>query len=141
VPEEPPAERPAAQKLPAKAAGDSSPLLLTEKDWIQIGPSCFWLDIAELERAYEQVRTVAPELLNEGEACSLMEAADPYRGHLLDGWEEDCVRDRERFRALYVSPLEKLVGYWRPPTTSRPGWPAAPPSKNTTPPRKGPTGG
>lgn len=100
------------QKLPVKSGGDSSPLLLTEKDWIQIDPNCFWLDIAELETAYERVRTVAPEQINEGEAWSLMKAADLYRGHLLDGWEEDwCVRERERFKALYVSLLEKLVGY------------------------------
>lgn len=99
------------QRLPGKS-GRSSSLLLTEKDWIQINPAVVWLDVAELEKAFRRVRTVAPEHISEPEALGLMKAADLYRGNLLDGWEEDwCVRERERLRALYISMLEKLVGY------------------------------
>ncbi|HEU4866580.1 MAG TPA: bacterial transcriptional activator domain-containing protein [Actinomycetota bacterium] len=99
------------QKLPEKA-GRSTPLLLTEKDWIQIDPAVVWLDVAQLERSYDRVRTVAPEQIGESEAQVLMNAADLYQGDLLAGWDEDwCVRERERLRALYVSLLEKLVGW------------------------------
>ena len=100
------------QKLPVDAAGGLPPLLLTEKDWIRINPSVVWLDIAELEKAYERVRTMAPEQIGEEEARSLMEAVDLYRGDLLDGWGEDwCVRERERLKAVYLCLLEKLVGF------------------------------
>jgi DNA-binding SARP family transcriptional activator len=99
------------QKLPGRA-GRSTPLLLTEKDWVQVNPAAVWLDAAQLVRAYDRIRTVAPEQISEAEARGLMNAADLYRGNLLDGWDEDwCVHERERLRAVYISLLEKLVGW------------------------------
>lgn len=88
------------------------PLLLVGKEWIQVNPRSIWLDVAELESAYDQVRSTPGEVLSDAQAPVLRRAVELYRGDLLEGWHEEwCVFERERLRAMYLAMLEKLLGY------------------------------
>lgn len=89
-----------------------SPLLLVQKDWVQVNEPGIWLDVAQLEAVFAEVGTTAGEHMNETQAASLRRSLDIYRGDLLEGWREEwCVFERERLRAMYLAMLEKLVGH------------------------------
>ncbi len=50
--------------------------------------------------------------LNEEDFLSLQQAVDLYQGDLLEGWyQEWCISERERFQAIYLLLLNKLVQY------------------------------
>ena len=91
---------------------DETPLLLVGKEWIQVNETGIWLDVAEVESAFERVRQTPGERLSVEEAASVSKAVDLYRGELLEGWQEEwCVFERERLRAINLTMLEKLLGY------------------------------
>jgi DNA-binding SARP family transcriptional activator len=88
------------------------PLLLVGKDWVQVNQEQIWLDVAELEAAFDLVASIPGEKLSHGQAAAVLKAVGLYRGDLLEGWHEDwCVFERERLRAIYLAMLEKLLGY------------------------------
>ncbi|HEX2150125.1 MAG TPA: bacterial transcriptional activator domain-containing protein [Actinomycetota bacterium] len=96
----------------AAAAHPPAPLLLVEKEWVQVNFNNIWLDVAELERAFDAVQAIPGERLTEEQARTVGNAADLYRGDLLEGWQEDwCLFERERLRAINLAMLEKLLGY------------------------------
>lgn len=88
------------------------PLLLVQKDWVQVNEPGIWLDVAQLEAVFGEVGTTAGEYMDEAQAAVLKRSLDLYRGDLLEGWREEwCVFERERLRAMYLAMLEKLVGH------------------------------
>ena len=94
------------------AEGESGQLLSDQSEWIQIDDSRVWLDVAELEAAFAPVKLVPGEDIGEDRAAALKEAVPLYRGDLLEGCYQDwCVYERERLKAMHVSMLEKLLGY------------------------------
>ncbi|HEX2052990.1 MAG TPA: bacterial transcriptional activator domain-containing protein [Actinomycetota bacterium] len=96
----------------APDAESAARLLLVGKEWIQVNPTTIWLDVAELEAAYETVRTTAGERLSDDQAATSRKAVELYRGDLLEGWQEEwCVFERERLCAIHLTMLEKLLGY------------------------------
>lgn len=98
----------------APAAPDvvPTPLLLVGKEWVQVNQDGIWLDVAELESAFNIVQLTPGERLSADQAAMVADAVDLYRGDLLEGWQEDwCVFERERLHAIILSMLEKLLGY------------------------------
>lgn len=89
-----------------------TPLLLVEKEWVQVNRNGIWLDVAELESAFQSVQSTPGEQLSDDQAITVAAAVDLYRGDLLEGWQEEwCVFERERLRAVNLTMLEKLLGY------------------------------
>lgn len=89
-----------------------TPLLLVEKEWVQVNLNGIWLDVAELEAAFDSVQSTLGERMTEEQAKTVIGALDLYRGDLLEGWQEEwCVFERERLKAINLTMLEKLLGY------------------------------
>jgi DNA-binding SARP family transcriptional activator len=89
------------------------PDLLIGPEWIQFNPSVnYWLDIAEFERAFINLKNKQAKELSDMEFHTLQEADDLYKGDLLEGWYQDwCLFERERFQAMYLMLLNKLIQY------------------------------
>lgn len=88
------------------------PLVKARPEWVEIDTSRLRLDVADLEAAYDRVKLFAGEDLNKRDAEQLRNAVPLYRGELLEGSYDDwCIYERERLRAMYVSMLEKLLAY------------------------------
>ena len=87
--------------------------LLAEFDWVQIHPDLdLWLDVAAFEQAYAFVREMPGKKLDTQRMERLQAAVDLYRGDLLEGWYQDwCLYERERLQNMYLSMLDKLMGY------------------------------
>lgn len=74
-------------------------------------PPEVWIDIAQIEAALEGNGEPADVRVRIGQLC---EAADLYRGELLEECEEEwCYGPRERLRQGYLSILEQLVDHHR----------------------------
>lgn len=89
------------------------PLLVVENDWVRINPDArMWLDIAEFQEAFEGTHGMQGRALTPSMAYALRQAVSLYAGELLEGWYQDwCVFERERYKARYLSMLEKLLEY------------------------------
>jgi DNA-binding SARP family transcriptional activator len=88
-------------------------LLLVEHDWVQLNwQSSLWLDVADFEKAFLTTQGVPGKQLNKIHAELLKDAVKLYRGDLLDGCYHDwCLFERERLQNMYLSMLDKLMGY------------------------------
>jgi len=88
-------------------------LLDIQGEWLQIHPEAdLWLDIDLLERAYNASKGQRGEELSLPVATVIEEAVKIYRSDLLDGWYQDwCLFERERLQSIYLSLLDKLMGY------------------------------
>jgi DNA-binding SARP family transcriptional activator len=87
-------------------------LITADADWLEVNRRSVWLDVAEVEEAYQRVRATSGEKMTEEDAFVLKKAVALYRGELLAGWyEEWCTFERERLKVLYLALLEKLIGY------------------------------
>lgn len=88
-------------------------LLLIDPGWIQVNPDAnLWLDVAEVESAFDAARGTRGEDLDADLAATLDRAIGLYRGDLLEGWYQDwCLFERERLKAMYVMTAEKLLAY------------------------------
>src|SRR5437867_2730553 len=80
-------------------------IVRTERDGVVLNPLALDVDVAQFER-----------LIAEGTAAGLAQAADLYRGELLEGlsvrdepWEEWVRSERQRLRDLHVEALKKLL--------------------------------
>jgi DNA-binding SARP family transcriptional activator len=87
--------------------------LLINNDWIQVNISDnFWLDVAEFENAFNQVKGKNVRDLGPRHFKLLDSAALLYKGDLLEGCYQDwCIFERERFQTMHVMLLDKLVQY------------------------------
>lgn len=88
-------------------------ILLVEHDWVQLNlQSEVWLDVAVFEQAFNTTQGISGRQLDKPGAEMLKEAVRLYTGDLLDGWYQDwCLYERERLQNMYLSLLDKLMGY------------------------------
>jgi DNA-binding SARP family transcriptional activator len=98
--------------LDGNAPSDAA-VLLIDPTWIEVNPAAdLWLDVAEIEHAFDAARGTAGEDLEPDLAAALARAVELYRGDLLEGWYQDwCLFERERLRTMYVMTVEKLLAY------------------------------
>lgn len=88
-------------------------LLQVELEWVQLHtPTGLWVDALVFEQICDSSRLIACEALGAQGAIALAAAVDLYQGDLLEGWYQDwCLQERERFQQMYLTMLDKLVGY------------------------------
>jgi DNA-binding SARP family transcriptional activator len=68
------------------------------------------LDIAEFERAFEQVRGPASRSFSPADVATADSAISLYRGDLLAGFDYDwCIVEREFLRSAYLTMLDRLM--------------------------------
>jgi DNA-binding SARP family transcriptional activator len=93
------------------APGLGRQLLRMDAQWIEVSQEAdFWLDVAELEAAFNLAQGAGGEQLTERQTAVLRRAVEAYRGELLEGCYEDwCVYERERLKTMYLALLEKLL--------------------------------
>lgn len=97
---------------PETTASSSHPIVKADSEWVEVDSTNLRLDVADLEAAHDQVKLIAGEDMTTCDAERLANAMPLYRGDLLEGcYEEWCIYERERLKAMYVSLLEKLLGY------------------------------
>lgn len=89
------------------------PIVEIDTQWLRIPPDAgVRTDVDELERSFSRVEGKAGDSLSEAEAAGLRHAVSLYRGDLLEGWYQDwCVFERERIKAMYLALLDKLLVY------------------------------
>ena len=99
--------------LDSQGANDHEPLLVVDSIWVRLNPqSSYWLDVALFEAAFAQVQSISAEKLMLEQVQSLQEAAQLYKGDLLEGWHDDwCIFERERLQSMYLAMLDKLINY------------------------------
>jgi DNA-binding SARP family transcriptional activator len=88
-------------------------LLLVEGNWIQLNVKAdLWLDVAIFEQAFTPVMGIPGEKLDHDHAQSLRSAVELYRADLLeDCYQNWCLYERQRLQHIYLSMLDKLMGY------------------------------
>lgn len=90
---------------------DAAPVLLTSPEYVRLHPQAdVWADVTEFETAFAQVEDVPGAALTPGQANSLQQAIELYRGELLEGWYQDwCLCERVRFQEIHQKMLHKLM--------------------------------
>lgn len=90
-----------------------SRLLHADPGWVELVlDGDIHLDTAALDSAFSGARGVRGAGLTPEAARVLLDAVPLYQGDLLEGWCQDwCRYDRDRFREVYLSILDKLVDY------------------------------
>lgn len=87
--------------------------LSVDAEWIQVEVSRCWVDVAELERAYERIRRISSLEMEESDVFALQHGIALFGGDLLDGHYQDwCITERNRIRRIYIYLLEKLLMHW-----------------------------
>jgi DNA-binding SARP family transcriptional activator len=94
-------------------APEAERFLLVEPDWIRLNMRAdIWLDVDVFEQAFALVRGKPSHSLSAQEVSVLKEAAQLYRGELLEGSYQDwCLYERERLQHMYLVMLDKLTGF------------------------------
>jgi DNA-binding SARP family transcriptional activator len=82
-----------------------------------VGFNCdsdYWLDVEAFEQPAARLLTRSNPGIETAEAQAIEHALQFYTGELLEGFYDDWVlRERERLRALHLSYLARLMGYYR----------------------------
>jgi len=88
-------------------------LLHVEPEWVDLNSQAdLWLDIAVFEQAFAPVKNIEGRELDIENVKLLQCAIELYQGDLLEGWFQDwCIYERERLQNMYLSMLDKLMGY------------------------------
>lgn len=88
-------------------------LILADSEWIQLNNQAdFQLDVALLEEAFAAVQGRPGASLDAADAARLRQAAQQYRGDLLENWYQDwCLFERQRLQSVYLVILDKLMEY------------------------------
>lgn len=97
-----------------KETGKSAQLTLEiDSNWIQINiPAAFRLDISEFENVFHMVKGKRAQELSPRHLKLLEYATSLYKGDLLEGWYQDwCIFERERFQAMHLMLLDKIVQF------------------------------
>lgn len=94
-------------------AGVDGGLLFVAHDWVRLNQnSAVWLDVEVFERAFALVQGKAGQDLDAETKRIVQEAAELYKGDLLEGWYQDwCLYERERLQNMYLVMLDKLISY------------------------------
>ena len=95
----------------ALSAAVDTPVVNTDNGFIGLHPdACVHADVITFEAAHRQAHTADGGPLDDAVAASLRAAASNYRGDLLPNcYSSWCLVERERFRAMYLAILEKLM--------------------------------
>jgi DNA-binding SARP family transcriptional activator len=88
-------------------------VLLVDSDMVRLNPDAeLWLDVAVFEQALVHTQGSSGAALDAQQAQALCDAADLYRGDLLEGWYQDwCLFERERLQNMYFALLDALMDY------------------------------
>lgn len=88
-------------------------LILADAECVQINPQAvIWLDVAEIEQVFAEVRGSDGEEMSGACAQMVSDAIALYRGELLDGCYSDwCLFERERMQSIYLALIDRLMGY------------------------------
>jgi DNA-binding SARP family transcriptional activator len=88
-------------------------ILIVEPEWIRLNPEAdYWLDVAVVEHAFDLTQKVPGKKLDVQMARVLQDVVQLYQGPLLEGWYADwCLYERERLQGIYLTLLDKLMGY------------------------------
>ena len=88
-------------------------ILLVDSAWIQINAKAeMWLDVEMFEQTYTPVMGIPGEKLDCHRAQTLRSAVELYRADLLeDCYQSWCLYERQRLQHIYLSILDKLMGY------------------------------
>ncbi len=99
--------------LDTQTFGQDCIMMHLDSAWVQINPQCdYWLDVAVLEQRFAAVQGVPGRALDGASAEALIEAAELYRGDLMEDCYQDwCLYERERFQNMYLAILDKLMDY------------------------------
>ena len=91
----------------------SEDLVQVDAGWVQINPNAsIWIDVGVLEQTFVEVRGSCGEDMSDTHAQMVMRAVELYHGELLDGCYQDwCLFERDRLQNIYLSLLDRLVGY------------------------------
>ncbi len=87
--------------------------LNVEPHWVKLTPnSNWWIDVAEFNRLFTDINCKRVEEIDQEDYRKLKSAIQLYSGDLLEGWyQEWCIVERERFEAMYLILLNKLIRY------------------------------
>jgi DNA-binding SARP family transcriptional activator len=93
--------------------GDGETLLAVESEWVGLNEQVNCLvDTAVFEGIFRRVRGIHGRDLSPEAIYQIKQAVAVYRGDLLEGWPEEwCLYERERFKQMYLTLLDKLVAY------------------------------
>lgn len=88
-------------------------ILIVEPEWIRLNPEAdFWLDVGVVEHTFDLTQKIPGKELDAQLARMLENAVQLYQGPLLEGWYQDwCLYERERLQSIYLTLLDKLMGY------------------------------
>ena len=88
-------------------------LVHVEPGWVEaVDDGASIVDITAFERAFGEARGSKGESLPAEQARSLSQAVQLYRGDLLEGWAHEwCAPERDRYRQMHLSILDKLMDY------------------------------
>jgi DNA-binding SARP family transcriptional activator len=94
-------------------AQNDCPILQADEEWVQLNANGHhWIDVVEMEKAYNQFNDKWARSLSLENYELLEKSVALYKGELLEGWYEDwCVFERERFEFIHISLLDKLIQY------------------------------
>lgn len=89
----------------------SSPLIVTDRDWVQIPPGAdVWVDVDVFENAFNDVRDCPVSDMTAAHVKALRRAVDLYTGDFLENWYHDwCLQERERLLDVYLRMLDRLA--------------------------------
>lgn len=99
--------------LSAQRQPSAEKLICSSALWVSLSPEApMQSDVAAFMQAFEPVRGLSGEQMDEPQADSLRRAVALYRGDLLEGWYcEWCLAERERLQLMYLAMLDKLMGF------------------------------
>jgi len=101
------------QSILDQSGKTEEPLLNVENGWVQINPNAaMHVDVWEMSLIFNQLRDSTSKGLTSEQAESLSKSISLYQGELLIGWYQDwCILERERYRAMVMAQLDKLMVY------------------------------
>jgi len=89
-------------------------VLSVDGGWVElVMDDRVWLDVAEFEKAAGPPAPTDERAFPPRDVRQLVQAAELYRGELLQGWYQDwCLEERERLRRIYLEVLDKLFAHF-----------------------------
>lgn len=101
------------RELRSRIGRDVDRILIVEPEWLQINPEAnLWVDAMEFARRYDVILHLAGREMDRGQFMDTQKAVDLYDSELLEGWyQEWCLVERERYREMYLTMLERLMEY------------------------------
>lgn len=91
----------------------ASRLISVEPEWVEIAADAVEnFDVGSFEQTFGAARGWKGESLEPEQARALSQAVPLYGGDLLEGWSQEwCARERDRFRQMHLTLLDKLMDH------------------------------